>query len=198
MSGAETIVRNPLTTLQRKTVDIIKTRLPMLQACEPHPGRFTPEELNTIRTRSPAVHVGLPAVRGVEAVGGGMVRASVKTVAVVITKDGVYEATDTAPKRKYAKEEAALALVSSLLIALPDAGLGAGVQSCEDVAADNLTSARVSKDGVAMWGLHWTNTLTIQDPEEEGVTLASLFYSWTPEIGIPHEPDYVEIGGGVS
>lgn len=198
MSALDNIVRDPLTTLQRSTVAAIKTRLPMLQVCAPHPSRFTPEDLDQIRTKAPAVHVALPAIRGIEPVGEGMVKVSVKTVAVILTKDGIYEATDTTPRRKYKKEEAAAALVSSLLIAVPGFELGAGIQPCDDVAADNLTTEKISKEGVALWGMHWTNTLILQDPEEEGETLASLFYSFAPEIGVDHEPDYVELGGGAS
>jgi hypothetical protein len=59
----------------------------------------------------------------------------------------------------------------------------------------------VFKEGVAMWGIHWINTLTLSDPKEEGQTLASLFYSHAPKIGVPHEPDYIEavasVGGAL-
>lgn len=171
----------------------------MLKACEPHYGRFTAEELETIRTKAPAVHVGLPAVRGVEAMGGGMVRISVMTYLAVITKDAIFPATDTTPKRKLLKDEGMAAILSSLLIALPNADLGSGVEACEGIAADNLTTVKVSKDGVAIWGMHWTNTLTIKDPEEEGVTLAELYYSAAPKIGPDHIDDYKKLsalGGG--
>lgn len=181
---------NALTSLQNNTVDFVDGLLPMLKMCEPHQGRFTPEELEAIRTKAPAVLVGTPAVRGVEAMGGGMVRISVMTYLAVITKDTVQPATATTAKRTLRKDEGAAVIVSSLLLALPTAALGAGVEPCEGIAADNLTTLKVSKDGVAIWGMHWTNTVTLRSPEEDGATLAALYYSEAPKIGAAHIDDY--------
>lgn len=194
MSGAVTIIHDPLTSLQGNTIALIKERLPMLKSCEPHAGRFSAEDIANIRTIAPAVHVGQPAVRGVVTYGEGFVQIQVKTVIAILTKDAVFEATDISPRRKYSKDEAATALLASLLTYLPGADFGLGTGPCEDLAADNLSSLSVSKDGVAMWGLHWTNILTLRDPQDGEISLAQLLYSWTPDIGVPHEADYAPIG----
>ena len=187
MSG---VVIDPLTALQMSTVTAIKTRLPMLKSCEPHYGRFTSEDLQSFRTKTPAVHVSLPGVRDVKSVGSGLVSVDVKTVAVLITSDSVFEAPDGGARQKYTKEQAAFALVSSLLIGLKKFTLGAGVSPCAGIEVDNLTTIKAYKgEGVAVWGLNWTNTLTISDAETEAV-LTALCISHAPKIGVPHKDEY--------
>ncbi len=173
-----------LSALQARTVELIKARFPRLKTCKPHPGAFTVEQLKEFRTHAPAVHVALPTIREVETAGSGKVKITVKTVIAIITKDGVVDG------KKLPKDKAALAIVESLLIHLPNAEFGLGVEPVELMAADNLFSGKTTGGGVAMWAMHWNNTLLIEDTAEDGVELSELYFSFAPEIGVEHIDAY--------
>jgi len=175
--------------LQQTTVALIYARLPKLKMCKPHPGAFTVDQLKEFRTSAPAVHVALPTIREVETAGEGKVKVSVKTLIAIIAKDGLTDG------KKLLKDQAALAMVQSLLIMLPCAAFGLGVEPAEMLAADNLFSGETMGKGVAMWALHWNNTITIEDTAEDGVELAALYFSFAPDIGADHIDDYELVTG---
>ena len=185
---------NPLSTLQNNIVAFIDAQLPMLQDCRAHYGRFTAEELEVIRTKAPAIHVGLPSLRGAQPMGGGVVEVSVMSAIAIITKDDIAPATETSPKRKLLKDEAMAAILSTLFTALPSAEFGAGVQPCDNIIADTLVNTKVASTGTAIWGMQWSNVITLLPAQDPQTNLAQIYYSAAPKIGAAHKDDYKIIG----
>ncbi len=179
-----------LVNMQAKVVATIAALMPKLKECKPHPGRFTREELEKFRVKSPSVHVAVPSIRNPSS-SGGVLQCSVKTVLVLTAKNTVDE-----NDKAFSRSESAMNMVAAILLALPTATLGAGIGACEDIAADNLYGSGDDKQGVAMWAIHWNNTVTLSSPVEEGVLPSELYLGFAPEIGTGHEDDYVRIAGG--
>lgn len=179
-----------LNTMQANVVEVIATLLPDLAECKAHPGRFTREELEKFVVKSPSVHVALPSVRNPMS-SGGVLTCSVKTVIVLTAKNAVGKDGKALPRAA-----AALNMVSAILLALPTALLGSGVGPAEDIVADNLYSGGDTKQGVAMWAIHWNNTVTLSPEVEAGVMPSELYLGFAPEIGAGHEGAYIQINGG--
>ncbi len=175
--------------MQASVVETIKTLMPKLAECKPHPGRFTREELDKFRVKAPSVHVAMPSIR--EPISsGGQLDCQVKTVLVLTAKNTVGEDLKASDRAA-----AALNMVAEILIALPTAALGEGIGPAEDIAADNLYGSGDDKQGVAMWAIHWTNSVTLSSKVEAGVLPSELYLSFAPEIGAAHVDDYVQISG---
>ena len=174
-----------LIQMQSNIVATIKRILPELEECKPHPGRFTREELEKFRVKSPSAHVALPSIRNPSS-SGGVLQCSVKTVMVLTAKNTVGDGN-----KSLSRSEAALNMVAAILVALPTATLGAGVGPAEDIVADNLYNGGDSKQGVAMWAIHWTNTVTLASKTEDGVLPSELYLGFAPDIGTGHEGDYI-------
>lgn len=179
-----------LVDMQGKVVATIAALMPDLKECKPHPGRFTREELDKFRVKSPSVHVAVPSIRNPSS-SGGVLQCSVKTVLVLTAKNTV-DADDKA----FNRADAAMNMVAAILLALPSATLGAGIGPCEDISADNLYGSSDDKQGVAMWAIHWNNTVTLSPKVEEGVLPSELYLGFAPDIGTGHEEDYTQIAGG--
>ncbi|GLQ20503.1 hypothetical protein ACFFUB_00465 [Algimonas porphyrae] len=184
MSGLEHV--------QDKVVTAISTLLPALKTCDAHPGRFTPDELKAFIIKAPSAHVAMPTVKG-GVVQGGLAMLDVKIVTVFTARNTVLDA------KKLLGSQAALAMVSAFMTILPGLRLGSGIGQASDIQADNLYDSSVRKDGVALWAVHWSTTVTVQPEIDEQLgTLSQLLYSWAPEIGVPHKNDYLPLIGGAS
>jgi len=175
-----------LVDMQARVVATIKALMPDLKECKAHPGRFTREELDKFRVKAPSVHVAVPSIRNPSS-SGGQVTCEVKTVLVLTAKNTV----GTEDKPAANRADAAMNMVAAILIALPTATLGRGIGPAQDVAADNLYGSADSKTGVAMWAVHWTNTVTIAPDLIDGVLPTELYLGFAPDIGSGHEDDYI-------
>lgn len=173
-----------LVNMQSKVVATIAALMPELKECKAHPGRFTREELAKFGVMSPSVHVAMPSVKNPRS-SGGVLDCSVKTVLVLTAKNTVDE-----NNKPLSRAEAALNMVAVILSALPTATLGAGISPCEDISADNLYGSGDSKQGVAMWAIHWNNTVRLSVPTEDGVLPSRLYLGFAPDIGTGHEDGY--------
>lgn len=176
-----------LIAMQGKVVAAISALMPELEECKAHPGRFTREELEKFRVKSPSVHVAIPALRDPVS-SDGNVQCSVKTVLVLTAKNTVDDA-DVALSRS----EAALNMVAAIMGMLPTALLGKGVGPAQDIAADNLYGSADEKQGIAMWAVHWTNIVTLTSKVEDRVLPTELYLGFAPDIGTGHEADYVQL-----
>lgn len=173
-----------LSALQDAVVALVDERFPKLRTCRSHPGRFTREEIREISLAAPGVLVALPTVRGVEAAGGNLVRVEAKTVAVIVCKDAMVDGV------RVERADAALGIAGELVRILPDATLGEGVEECRAIQADNLYGTADSKQGLALWAVHWTNTVTLRPAEVELGEALDVRGSLTPRTGLEHIDDY--------
>lgn len=174
-----------LVEMQAKVVATVKALMPDLKECKAHPGRFTRQELEKFSVRSPSVHVAIPSIRNPSS-SDGQLECSVKTVLVLTAKNTVGE-----NNKAVNRSDAALNMVAAILAALPTATLGAGIGPTEDIAADNLYDGGDNKQGVAMWAIHWTNTIILSAKIEDGVLPTELYLGFVPDIGTGREADYV-------
>ena len=172
-------------------MDAVKTRLPDLNTVEAHPGRFTREEIKSVSLKAPGVLVAIPAVRSVQPAGDGLVECEVRTVAVAVAKDAFEDGV------RVERADAVLAIIGSLLVLLPSAALGAGTGACRDIKADNLYGREDGQQGLAMWAVHWTNTLQLTADEFEVWGPADVRGSLAPDTGPDHIEDYRPLSEGV-
>jgi hypothetical protein len=72
-----------------------------------------------------------------------------------------------------------------------------GASLPKDISAQPA-SLNPDKKGYEAWAVTWKQTFSIGDSVWESTFPAPSIvkFSYSPDIGIPHEPDYFEIGGG--
>lgn len=139
----------------------IKQQLPALQACEPHGGRFSPEELKRWAVKGPAVLVALLNI-GDPWLGNG-VETPVTLVIYIIAKDTPDASRDVI----------ALNLVQGIYQQLGGQTWSNEmfVSEPEKVRAQNLFSTELDKTGIAMWAITFTQNISLGLSEQ---TLADL------------------------
>ncbi len=159
--------------LRQAIIDKINAELPELKAVSPHPGRFNLDELKRIATKLPAVRVALMGTPTVNILETGENEAVLRLAAFVVTGD----------RRQLPKDEAALAIVESLLVFIPGQRWGVkGAMDAKGVKADNLFSGKVERQGVAMWAVTWEQSIRIgQGVWGGGVIPLEVYVSDDPE-----------------
>ncbi|WP_174889357.1 phage protein Gp37 [Candidatus Williamhamiltonella defendens] len=156
-----------LTALRQAIMDKINAQLTELKAVAPHPGRFNLDELKRIATQLPAVRVALMGMPRVHMLETGENEAVLRLAAFVVTGD----------RRQLPKDEAALAIVESLLVLIPGQRWGVtGTMDAKDVKADNLFSGQVERQGVAMWAVTWEQSVRLGKDVWDGGILPSTVY----------------------
>jgi hypothetical protein len=162
----------------------IKTALPEVKSVETHGGAFDAGELKRIATISPAVRVAILGV-GQARRGSGGTDLAVRCAAFVVTK--------TTPANP--RDVKALALVSTLLHAVQGNAWGlAYADSPRDVAADNLFSGDLDKEGVALWAVHWDQEIRVGEVDTATLAAFKTFkadYDLAPKDGVILATDQV-------
>lgn len=142
-----------LVAVRDAMVAAIKTALPPAVSVAAHAGRFDEAELARYAVASPTVLVACLGVVGVSA-RGGEVAADVLWGAFVVAGPG---------KRGVAPQAVALALLPPLLACI--AGNRWGREEAEThpeaLKADNLYSAKLDGNAVALWAASWRQRITI-------------------------------------
>nr|WP_205702106.1 hypothetical protein [Candidatus Hamiltonella defensa] len=83
----------------------------------------------------------------------------------------------TGDRRQLPKDEAALAIVESLLVLIPGQRWGVtGTMDAKGVKADNLFSGQVERQGVAMWAVTWEQSVRLGKDVWDGGILPSTVY----------------------
>ena len=139
-------------TIRQAVVDTIAAALPALRACEAHGGRFDAKELQRVSTKSPAVLVAITRATGIDLVHGQ--RAGELTFAAFVCTRDTAEAT---------RADMALQILDGLAGIIPGNrwGLDDAQSEPRSINAQNLFSAGVDRQGVALWGVSWTQSFVL-------------------------------------
>ena len=141
-----------LAALRTGVVEAIRDTLPDLRDVTTHPGRFDLGELKRIAARSPSVRVAILSVQRGEGVGTGQVDARVQMSAFIVT-------TDT---KNSIKDVAVLEIVEPLLTLVHRQTWGVDrAMPATNIAASNLYSGSVDRQGVAIWAVTWSQDVRL-------------------------------------
>lgn len=123
----------------------LRKELPEFWEVSAHPGRLDPEALEPAGEPSPSVRIALQSVQRSSATGTGEIDARVELTAFAVAQDAMV-----------------LTVVDTLLPLVHRHCWGVeGAQTAIKVTAANLSSARLSRQGVAIWALTWHQDLRI-------------------------------------
>ena len=139
-----------LLDLRQAIVDDLQANIPDLKECAGHAGRFDREEIRRIAHKSPAVFVACLAASETEDE-GGEIESDLRWGAFIVAKD----------QRAVKRDEVALALLQALLLHLPGNRWNVEAGRPENIAAQNLYSGKIDKLGIAMWGVSWSQRMTL-------------------------------------
>lgn len=139
-------------TVRAAIVEMIDAEIPALKTCEAHPGRFDLAEIKRVAAKAPAVFVAALAT-GQQELNGGDVQAPVSFAAFIVTKDQPQKTRDSL----------VLDIVNALLV-LTDSNDWDSTDVVEDpinIRSQNLYSASIDKNGVAMWAITWQQKIKL-------------------------------------
>lgn len=165
----------------------LEASVPGLISCETHRGQFDADELSKVCSRAPAFRVALWEIGSVTPTHSGEMDILARFSVAVLTTD----------KRGTPREVAANALVTALATLLPEQTWG--VENALEVEASsiharNLYSGRIAAGRTQLWEVTWSQALRLGEDawQGEGVQLTHIYAGQSPDIGTPHEQDYVE------
>ncbi len=177
------------TQTQQAAVAALKQALPGLRTCEVYAGEFSGGELSRGSLAAPAVLVAcLGATRGDEH-GSGEYDFVARFAAYCLTR----HAGSRAQRGVLAQE-----LAEGVLAALEGSRFGLrGLSAAKVTRLDNLYGEAFDKAGVALWAVSWEQRIKLGADvfAGEGVLPSELYVGFAPEIGEPHEGDYIKVGG---
>lgn len=167
----------------------LKAALPGLRSCDIYAGEFSGGELSRASLAAPAVLVAcLGATRGTDH-GSGEYDFLCRYSAYCLTRHA---------GGREARAATALELAEAVLAQVESARFGlAGVSPAKVTRLDNLYGEAFDKAGVALWAVSWEQKALLGADiwAGDGVLPSELFVGFAPEIGTPHEADYIKIGG---
>ena len=170
------------TLIAQKVTGII----PGLAQCEGITGRFDVNRLKRTGIQTPAVLISLMGLRQSQGYAGPVHTYTADFAAFVVTKDAV----------GLKRHEAAGAIVQAVLRLTPDNNWGqSGVGHAMDVQATSLSNEELEKQGVALWGVSWTQQVQLQGYEIPGPVPVALYLGQAPLVGPGNEDEYTQIGG---
>lgn len=159
--------------------------LPQLAECRKHPGRFDAAELKRISAKTPAVLVALLGILKIAEAGTGERDVDCALAAYVVTAD----------RRGMPRDVAAVNLVDVLTDHIYDYRFGVVCGPGEEVKAKNLYSGDIDRNGVAMWGISWKQTVRVGKNRyaEDGTIPDGVYAGFSPDIGSAHVDDYTGV-----
>ncbi|MEN6375328.1 MAG: hypothetical protein ABFD75_11200 [Smithella sp.] len=116
-----------------------------------HRGRFTLDDLKTVAARPMSILVSCLAVKKVD-FQAGQIDCSCVWGAFVIAVD----------KPQMSRDEAALAIVTRLLMKIPGNLWGLDISAPEEIEAMNLYSGKTDEKGMVIWAITWEQEVTLQ------------------------------------
>ena len=161
----------------------VKGHITSLKACELHGGRFDRAELKRIAGRTPAIYIAALGHSRSDDPGTGERDIDLSLAAFVVTAD----------RRGLPRIEGAINLVESLLTLIPGNRWGqSGVFGAAQAASNNFYSGDIDKQGVALWGVSWRQTLRLGQSawDATGTLPTQVYLGLEPKIGLGHEKDY--------
>jgi hypothetical protein len=114
-----------------------------------HPGQFTTDELRILARKRRAIRVALSNVPELTVNGPGQIHAQPSFSAAIICTDSP----------GLPRQQAALALVQTVLSALPHARWATeylGPVLPKSISADNLYNGDIDSQALAVWSINWT------------------------------------------
>jgi phage gp37-like protein len=139
-------------TVRTAIVNTIAAKITALKTCEAHPGRFDLAEIKRVAANAPAVFIAALATGQQENIGGD-IWAPVSFAAFIVTKDQPGKSRDSL----------VLDIVNALLV-LADSNDWDSTDVVEDpinIRSQNLYSASIDKNGVAMWAITWQQKIKL-------------------------------------
>lgn len=120
--------------------------------CKAFGGRFDEAALKRFGAKTPAVAVAVLRIPRSRTVDTGELACRLQMGAFLVVQDG----------RDGSRDALALRLSERLLLAVQAATFGvSGVRPAEELAAENVYSSGVQKQGVAIWGVTWTSEVRV-------------------------------------
>lgn len=159
---------------------------PAAKSVEIHRGRFRLADVSGSSLKTPALRLGLMGVRRIEQVASGERDVTVRLSCAVVTVD----------TRALSREAAANALVNDLVLGIDGAAWDLDyAHAAGDVAAENLFTGDVGRQGVMVWEVIWSQTLRLGANAfaADGSLPARLMLGMAPAIGAAHEDAYEEV-----
>ncbi len=174
--------------LRQALIDGITEAMPNLTGgVQAHGGAFTAEEVRQISQKSPAIRLGCVGISDFEDNGNG-VDALTTWSCMIIASD----------RPGSPRDDAALALVGSLLPLIPNHGWGDFPQRPERLLARNLYSAGLKKIGVALWAITWNQRAelsTIDAATLDDLLQVNVEYDLEPADGNMDARDQIDLAG---
>lgn len=139
-------------TVRTAIVNTIAAKITALKTCEAHPGRFDLVEIKRVAANAPAVFVAALAT-GKQESSNGDVQAPVSFAVFIVTKDQPQKTRDSL----------VLDIVNALLV-LTDSNDWDSEDVIEDptnIRSQNLYSASIDKNGIAMWAITWQQKIKL-------------------------------------
>ena len=139
-------------TVRAAIVEMIDAEIPALKTCEAHPGRFDLAEIKRVAANAPAVFIAALAT-GQHDNSTGDVQAPVSFAAFIVTKE----------KPDKTRDSQVLEIVNALLVLTTDNSWGSAdvVENPVSIRSQNMYSASIDKQGIAMWAITWQQKIIL-------------------------------------
>lgn len=139
-------------TVRTAIVNAIASNITALETCEAHPGRFDLAEIKRVAANAPAVFVAALAT-GQQELNGGDVQAPVSFAAFIVTKNQPQKSRDSI----------VLEIVNALLVLTDSNDWDSAdvVENPTNIRGQNLYSASIDKNGIAMWAVTWQQKIIL-------------------------------------
>lgn len=142
----------PLNHYRDSVVAYLQTVLPPLVDVDTHHGKLDAGEVARVAMASPALRVAALGVDGLENRGGA--RAVMSFGVFVITGVG---------KKGESPDEAALALVATVLAAIAGQNFGCDAAAPSSVRAENYSSGEMIANNTCLWAVTWKTSLDVEN-----------------------------------
>lgn len=132
----------------------IHAHLPALREVSTHAGRFDLKEIKRLATRLPAVKVTLMDVQAFQPVETEQWDVSLHLASFMLVSD----------RKGLPKEQAAINLIEALGLLIAEQRWGVtGVGQASRIKASNLFSTQLDREGLAIWGITWEQSMRLKD-----------------------------------
>ena len=173
-----------LSDLPMSICTAVKEFLPELEACKPHAGKFSLEELRKKGLPSPAVLVSVLGAKQDTTYAGPARSFMLQMASYVVVRDGLGAPRDVR----------AANICQVLLSVVPGKAWGfRALGEAREVQMHTLVSSKTKDHAVSLWAVTWKQPISFFEPEQPPLGV-ELYVSQAPLIGADHEADYDKIG----
>jgi len=177
--------------VQQAVVDDLSANLAGLSTCAVYAGEFSGEEIPRSSLKCPAVLIACLGGTRKDEVDTGEVDWLFRFTAYCLTRHA---------GGREQRGALALMLAESVLQKIDGSRFGlTGVYPAGAKSVDNMYAAIFDKAGMGAWAVTWEQTLRIGTDEWAALpdySIGAVYLGLAPEIGIPHEEDYIRVVPG--